>query len=659
MSTSPAISSEQLARTRRRVRSLAAEIASLSRSQVPTNQFHSEFLRRVLAAVGAMSGTLWHCRAERDWHAAAQLPSPDPTEITKKAPPQWLAEVLTANQPRVIRVKPEAAVAGTQPTLILAIPLQSEQCPWGVLELRQRASIAPAALPGQLQFLQEMAKWFARHDSRSAAAGPADERLATPSDWREFLEFTQEIHGPGTTREAVSNLADAARRWLSADRASVVLLTKHRATLIGLSGLAKIDRRSPVVQSLEAWASEIRSAEGPIYWDQGPHADVKTGTAFAVHRSVAQPTAVVALPLRSAAPPGTAPGPAPLLGWLIAEWFQLAELPATVPRRASAAQAQAELVLHRLPGNASSLARGTVRGLFKLACVLLVLCGLAAVLTCVETEFTLSARGILQPRSRRDVFAQVDGEVREVRIAHAQAVAAGDVLLVLQNEELERRLNEVAGQRLQLEATIASLQAERVGTNRPPADQRVRLATQLKSCQESLIHIAEEEKLLEKQRQLLQVVSPMKGQVTTWNVAEQLLTRPVQRGQLLLSLADPDGPWELEIDLDEDRLGHLLAARQDLGAALPISFVLATSPEKSFAAQLTQVGQRVELRDQPRPTVPLVADFKVHDVPAALLRPGATARVQIECGKRPLGFVLFHDLGEWFWREIVFRFSWN
>ncbi|MEK6234184.1 MAG: hypothetical protein N2C14_05705, partial [Planctomycetales bacterium] len=71
---------------------------------------------------------------------------------------------------------------------------------------------------------------------------------------------------------------------------------------------------------------------------------------------------------------------------------------------------------------------------------------------------------------------------------------------------------------------------------------------------------------------------------------------------------------------------------------------------------LEHVAQRVELDEDGRNTARVLARVDKHDLPVALLRPGASVSAKIQCGKRSLGFVWFHDLFEWFDREIVFRF---
>ena len=60
--------------------------------------------------------------------------------------------------------------------------------------------------------------------------------------------------------------------------------------------------------------------------------------------------------------------------------------------------------------------------------------------------------------------------------------------------------------------------------------------------------------LMQEKRELLKVHSPIDGQILTWNLERQLLNRPVAVGQVLLTVADPTGPWEMEIFMPENRI---------------------------------------------------------------------------------------------------------
>src|SRR5690349_20740124 len=108
----------------------------------------------------------------------------------------------------------------------------------------------------------------------------------------------------------------------------------------------------------------------------------------------------------------------------------------------------------------------------------------------------------------------------------------------------------------------------------------------------------------EKQRQL-KVVAPQRGQVVTWKVRDLLLQRPVVRGQGLLTLANPDGPWELELYLPERRLVHVQNAKvagtlrvpshSDSRRSLPatdqpldVAFVLSSHPGQTFHGRVVE-----------------------------------------------------------------------
>ena len=62
----------------------------------------------------------------------------------------------------------------------------------------------------------------------------------------------------------------------------------------------------------------------------------------------------------------------------------------------------------------------------------------------------------------------------------------------------------------------------------------------------------------------LDVKSPINGLVVTWDLRNRLIHRPVQRGQVLLRVADPDGPWQLELHMPENRVGHIVAFQHGL-----------------------------------------------------------------------------------------------
>ncbi len=85
-------------------------------------------------------------------------------------------------------------------------------------------------------------------------------------------------------------------------------------------------------------------------------------------------------------------------------------------------------------------------------------------------------------------------------------------------------------------------------------------------------------KLLKEKQQQLVITSPIDGQINTWQLRELLLHRPVRQGQVLMNVADTGGEWEAELDMPENRMGHVATARKQLRPDLPVRFFVATSP---------------------------------------------------------------------------------
>ena len=159
-------------------------------------------------------------------------------------------------------------------------------------------------------------------------------------------------------------------------------------------------------------------------------------------------------------------------------------------------------------------------------------------------------------------------------------------------------------------------------------------------------------KILERQQSDLVVRSPIDGQAMTWNLKELLESRPVQRGQTLLTVADLDGPWVAELHVPDHRAGHVLAARDAMQPDLKVSFALASDPGTVYEGKISDVALSTELDDTAGATVLVTVAFDRAQVHG--LRPGATVLAEIHCGRAALGYVWLHDLFEfvqshWWW----------
>jgi beta-lactamase regulating signal transducer with metallopeptidase domain/biopolymer transport protein ExbD/tetratricopeptide (TPR) repeat protein len=112
----------------------------------------------------------------------------------------------------------------------------------------------------------------------------------------------------------------------------------------------------------------------------------------------------------------------------------------------------------------------------------------------------------------RAVYASLDGIVRKVNIEHDQIVHRDDVLFELGSPTLEKEIANVG----------AALKKEQAKPN--PAEETVR-------------NLQQQLEKLDTRKKLLVLRSPIDGRVVTSNVRERLLSRPVNRGEMLLEIA--------------------------------------------------------------------------------------------------------------------------
>ena len=165
-------------------------------------------------------------------------------------------------------------------------------------------------------------------------------------------------------------------------------------------------------------------------------------------------------------------------------------------------------------------------------------------------------QGKLQPAVRQEVFAMVEGEVIEVPRRHGKMVDKGEVLARMQNLDLDVKLTEATSRLDQCAEKLSSTQSR---LNDPKLDKSERgrlLGDRLEPSEQERSYV-EQVKLLQHKRELLTITSPIDGQIVTWQVKTLLMGRPVQPGQILMSVVEPKGDWELEVQMPEDRMGFI------------------------------------------------------------------------------------------------------
>ena len=111
---------------------------------------------------------------------------------------------------------------------------------------------------------------------------------------------------------------------------------------------------------------------------------------------------------------------------------------------------------------------------------------------------------------------------------------------------------------------------------------------------------------------------------------------------LLVTVADVNGPWILELQVPDRYVNYVLGARKKLRTDLDVTFMLATDLGVSYSGRL----DRFAAASEPNETQQLSATAWValdRDT-LADLRPGAGVTARIYCGRRSIGYVWLHDL---------------
>jgi multidrug efflux pump subunit AcrA (membrane-fusion protein) len=290
--------------------------------------------------------------------------------------------------------------------------------------------------------------------------------------------------------------------------------------------------------------------------------------------------------------------------------------------------------------------------------VLAAIAAAAAALVKIPAEFNIVATGSLQPIVRRDVFAPRTGLVDEVLVAHGANVKQGQPLVRMRDPELDLEMKRVDGELETAQRQLDAVRATR--TNRAVRDANptdaYRLSAEERELQQRLTNLRRESDLLQHERESLVVTAPIAGRVLTWDVSHRLSARPVERGDVLMSVADLTDKWQLELEVPDDRIGYVLAAQQTMQTDLPVRFKLSSDDREEHAGHIAEVCQTANVDEPsdaaPSPKVLVKVALDKLDLSEAArreLRPGVSARAQIACGERPIGYVWFHDV----WDAVV------
>ena len=664
------------------IRTLVQEISQLAAQEIGPDEFYAGFLTRVVGAMAAVGGAVWVTgesgRLKLQYQVNYRETGAEATPQARTRHGLLIKSVFGGTQAVLV---PPAAGQGTEqnagnPTqsLLVVAPLLVEKEALAVVEIFQRAGGGPSTQRGYLRFLVQMCDVACDYlKTRKLRQLGENQQL-----WQQLETLVGALHRSLDLTSTAYAVVNEGRRMIGCDRVALALRYGGQCRVEAVSGLDTIDRRASEVQRLAQLASAVLRTGEPLWSDAGQEElppQIQQPLQAYIDQSHARLVAV--LPL---VPPAedsneeaaTRRADRPAIGALIVEQLRDARQSETLRQRSQvvaqhSAAAVANAIEHSslflLPvwkalGQATWIFRGSA--LPKTLSVLALLAGGVFALATVQTEFQVAARGKLQPAQRREIFAPLDGIVTRVPVEHGQVVATGAVLAELTSTDLDLQLAALIGRQTTNQERLAAVQRAMLdtssGTQRLTPIEQDRLAGELLQLRQESQNIERELALLrEKQRQLT-IVAPQSGQVVTWKVRDLLLQRPVSRGQGVLTLANADGPWELELYLPERRLMHVQKVAGDGTRSVPttldVTFALSSHPGQTFHGRVVEIEQVAEVREGEGNTVLVRVAVEKQELPP--LHDQTTVTAKLHCGRTSIGYAWFCDLIETVRTKVLF-----
>lgn len=275
-----------------------------------------------------------------------------------------------------------------------------------------------------------------------------------------------------------------------------------------------------------------------------------------------------------------------------------------------------------------------------------VLVGLAYLLFSVKRPFEIYGEGILQTVEKRHVFAQIEGEVDRLLVEEGQMLEQSQQLMVIASEDLEKELITIEGEIEEAKQELNNLllsDFENETSDQMNSDD-TKTASDIERVKIRLRTLNAKLAFFEGKKSDLVVNAPIDGQVTTTNLHQRLIGRPINRGDLLMTISDTDGPWELELEIPDNRVEFIKQAQREQEAQpLEVVFRLASDSRKTFVGHLQRLDYRSDQRDENKESIVLA--YVEIDEPelAESLRLGTRVYGKINCGDRNNFFLLTYE----------------
>ena len=642
------------------------EFEKLSGQNISRGEFCGHLLQRLVEATGASAAVIWNC-ADRPYQVAIQQTNGSDTtlNISQADHERILDKVMSEKRGLLLRPDQKQSNKKNSP-LILLSPVGSVANE--VIEL-----VVP---PGKTNASDE--QLMSTLDTAGRLAGKqaesAEHRKPKSISMQQFSDFVHAVHQSLNRTETCSNIANESRLLLDCDRVSVVTRQRGRFRIASISGQPSVNRRSNAVQLLEKLAHRVLKTERQFWYPNDEELPPQLKQVLDTYLIDNATRSLVIKPIFEKKtklvedPESNERKSNPVIGGLIFEhcneqWEPLSIDSALnfVNEHASNAlrnsKTHTDMFLYpvwNLLGKSRVLTAPRV--LPKTLLVLGALIVASLFLTLYRVPFYVSADGVLVPQHRSRIFAGQNGDVDEIFVGHGNLVTKGQKLLTLQQKELDMQLEETTGRIDVLNKRKSTIENQRLLSTSRQSNQQASEAN-LESIAAEIKSLQEKSKLLQQLKQDTTIRSPIAGQVITWDVEQKLGGRSVRADQQLLEIADVDGPWILELDVEDRRIGQLLKGfKRSDDRKLEVKFSLAADPDNSYEGTLVDVSNAIQLSKDNSQVVRARVQLAENMIPIRQAKTGVTAKIY--CGyDTSIGYLWLYDVKDAFNRYVSFYFA--
>jgi multidrug resistance efflux pump len=265
----------------------------------------------------------------------------------------------------------------------------------------------------------------------------------------------------------------------------------------------------------------------------------------------------------------------------------------------------------------------------------------------IPWPFSLAAKGALIPEVQSEVYAQSAGVMEELFVSDQgdTEVQQGQVLARMSNNDLAVAIENLRNSIVEAETRQAINESLR-SQDELSEYERQTIEIEIEQARQEKFGLRKELELRLIENAHLEVVAPGTGTVVNWQARQNLINRPVERGQNLMTIVDPNSNWLLELELPERRLGHLMDALTKSGEPLQVTFAMVSMPSKEFEGRLHLVDHQLDVHSDQGNTCLVRVAFDNRDLDRDLLRTGTRVNASIACGTRSIGYAMFHEVIE-------------